>query len=65
MADYKATLEEVFDFELIRSLIRRPNFSMLFDALHAVTGAYAGPILVEALGIPQAAIRYSQPTCLP
>eukprot|EP00884_Botryococcus_braunii_P000919 jgi/Botrbrau1/10828/Bobra.0025s0007.1 len=63
VADYQDTLQEVFDFDLMRSLIKRPNFSMLFDALHAVTGAYAGPILVQALGIPQAAIRCAFNVC--
>ena len=28
----------------------RADFSMVFDALHAVTGAYADPLLVKELG---------------
>ena len=38
VADYLQTLQEVFDFDAIRALIARPDFSMVFDAMHAVTG---------------------------
>ena len=38
VADYLETLQEVFDFGAIRALIARPDFSMVFDAMHAVTG---------------------------
>ena len=55
--DYLALLQEVFDFEMLRNFIARPDFSLVFDALHAVTGAYAGPILVEKLGAPESAVR--------
>ncbi len=55
--DYLALLKEVFDFDLLREFIKRPDFSVEFDAMHAVTGAYAGPILVDALGAPGSSIR--------
>jgi phosphoglucomutase len=61
VADYLATLREVFDFDAIRSLIARPDFTMVFDAMHAVTGAYAGPILVDALGADPASILNGTP----
>lgn len=50
VADYLATLKEVFDFPAIKALVTRPDFSLVFDAMHAVTGAYAGPIFVNELG---------------
>ena len=56
VADYVATLREVFDFALLRDFLARPDFSLMFDAMHAVTGAYAGPILVDALGAPASSI---------
>jgi phosphoglucomutase len=56
--DYLALLKEVFDFQLLRNFIARPDFSLVFDALHAVTGAYATPILVDALGAPPSSVRY-------
>lgn len=38
VADYLATLQEVFDFGLLKGFVSRPDFSMVFDAMHAVTG---------------------------
>jgi phosphoglucomutase len=48
--DYLDLLKEVFDFDLLRSFLSNPEFSFVFDAMHAVTGAYAEPIFVSALG---------------
>ncbi|KAK8599523.1 hypothetical protein V6N13_077443 [Hibiscus sabdariffa] len=39
----------VFDFQLIKSLLTRSDFRFAFDAMHAVTGAYAKPIFVDKL----------------
>ncbi|RYR37564.1 hypothetical protein Ahy_A09g042444 isoform B [Arachis hypogaea] len=50
VSDYLELLESVFDFQLIRSLISRPDFRFTFDAMHAVTGAYAKPMFVDKLG---------------
>lgn len=55
--DYLALLKEVFDFDMLRKFIARPDFSLVFDAMHAVTGAYAEPIFVEQLGAPSSAVR--------
>ena len=50
VADYLELAREVFDFDLITSLVTRSDFKMKFDAMHAITGAYAKPILVDVLG---------------
>ena len=50
VADYLELAREVFDFDLIKSLVTRSDFKMKFDAMHAITGAYAKPILVDVLG---------------
>ena len=50
VADYLELAREVFDFDLIKSLVTRSDFKMKFDAMHAITGAYARPILVDVLG---------------
>ena len=55
--DYLATLSEVFDFNLLKSFLSRPDFNFVFDALHAVTGAYAGPLFVEQLGAGKQSIQ--------
>ena len=50
MEDYLATLKEVFDFPALKALVSRSDFPIVFDAMNAVTGAYATPILVNELG---------------
>ncbi|PIA49780.1 hypothetical protein AQUCO_01300484v1 [Aquilegia coerulea] len=50
VSDYLELMKYVFDFELIKSLLSRSDFRFIFDAMHAVTGAYAKPIFVDSLG---------------
>lgn len=50
VTDYLATLKEVYDFGLLKQFIARKDFTFLFDAMNAVTGAYAKPIFVDELG---------------
>lgn len=50
VSDYLELMENVFDFQLIRSLLSRSDFRFTFDAMHAVAGAYAKPIFVDKLG---------------
>ncbi|XP_074574878.1 phosphoglucomutase, chloroplastic [Curcuma longa] len=50
VSDYLELMEEVFDFQLIKDLISRADYRFIFDAMHAVTGAYAKPIFVDRLG---------------
>ncbi|XP_019427299.1 PREDICTED: phosphoglucomutase, chloroplastic [Lupinus angustifolius] len=50
VSDYLELLESVFDFHLIKGLLSRSDFRFIFDAMHAVTGAYAKPIFVDELG---------------
>ncbi|KAL4348835.1 hypothetical protein GQ457_17G025730 [Hibiscus cannabinus] len=49
VSDYLELMESVFDFRLIKSLLARSDFRFAFDAMHAVTGAYAKPIFVDKL----------------
>jgi len=50
VADYAALMEALFDFERIRQLFSSGQFSMRFDAMHAITGPYARLILETMLG---------------
>jgi phosphoglucomutase len=50
VADYAVLMKQLFDFERIRQLFDSGNFSMRFDAMHAITGPYAKRILEEMLG---------------
>ena len=55
--DYLTVLKGIFDFQLLKTFLQRKDFKMVFDALHAVTGAYAGPILCDQLGADSSSIR--------
>lgn len=60
--DYVLLLEEIFDFPLMKSFLQTtPDFRVLFDGMHGVTGPYARAILVETLGLPEAALQ----NCVP
>ena len=48
--DYLSLLKEVFDFGLIKNFLTRKDFTMRFDCMHAITGAYATKIFCEELG---------------
>lgn len=48
--DYLKLMKTIFDFESIKALLARPNFSFLFDGLHGVAGAYASKVFVDELG---------------
>lgn len=45
-------LKSIFDFDAIRRLFKRPDFSMTFDCMHGVQGPYAQAVLVDELGAP-------------
>jgi len=52
VTDYADLMAELFDFNQISELFQRGDFSMRFDAMHAITGPYARVILQERLGAP-------------
>ncbi len=60
VADYATLMEELFDFDAIRALFAG-GFSMVFDAMHAVTGPYATEILVRRLGAPEGTVINGAP----
>jgi len=56
VADHAELLSTLFDFERIGAMLRRPDFRICFDAMHAVTGPYAHEIFVKRLGAPAASV---------
>ncbi len=52
VTDYADLMEHLFDFNLIRSIVKSGVFSMCFDAMHAITGPYATEILEHRLRMP-------------
>lgn len=60
VADYAALMESLFDFAAIRQAVAS-GFTMVFDAMHAVTGPYATEILERRLGFPAGTVRNGVP----
>lgn len=58
--DYAALMEQLFDFGAIRAA-RANGLTILFDAMHAVTGPYAREIFVNRLGFDPASVRNADP----
>ena len=61
VADYKDLMASLFDFVAIRNLFAG-GFTMVFDAMHAVTGPYAKAILEDALGAPKGTVLNGVPS---
>ncbi|WP_319530252.1 alpha-D-glucose phosphate-specific phosphoglucomutase [uncultured Cohaesibacter sp.] len=59
--DYKELMASLFDFVHIRNLFAG-GFTMVFDAMHAVTGPYAKAILEGALGAPEGTVINATPS---
>ncbi|MBL4762494.1 MAG: alpha-D-glucose phosphate-specific phosphoglucomutase [Gammaproteobacteria bacterium] len=51
VTDYAELMQTLFDFDAIRTLLQG-DFSMAFDAMHAVTGPYAKVVFEDMLGVP-------------
>ncbi len=61
VTDYADLMEEIFDFEAIRELIKSQDFTMCYDAMNAVTGPYAEEILGKRLGLDKDSMINTQP----
>ena len=60
VADYADLMESLFDFDAIRTLFAS-GFTMVFDAMHAVTGPYAVEVLERRLGAEPGTARNAVP----
>ncbi|AMD18874.1 HBL028Wp [Eremothecium sinecaudum] len=53
---YVKYMKEIFDFDMIKSFIKKAQaengFKVLFDALNGITGPYGKAIFVDELGLP-------------
>jgi phosphoglucomutase len=61
VADYADLMSNLFDFNRIKALFDSGMFSMVFDAMHAITGPYAHEILENQLGAPTGTVINGKP----
>jgi len=61
VSDYANLMEQLFDFDLMRTMVQRDGFSMRFDAMNAVNGPYATEILEKRLGAPGGTVIRGNP----
>ena len=54
--DYVEMMREIFDFDAIKALFKS-GFTMVFDAMNAVTGPYAIKIFEEILGAQKGSVK--------
>jgi phosphoglucomutase len=50
VTDYAELMQSLFDFPLLKQSISSGYITLLFDAMHAITGPYAKRIFVDLLG---------------
>merc|ERR1711871_365744 len=55
-------LKTIFDFDAIKKLVARPDFSFVADCMHGVQGPYARAVFVEALGADDSSLINAVPT---
>ncbi|KAL3924270.1 MAG: hypothetical protein SGILL_001150 [Bacillariaceae sp.] len=60
-ASHVALLKTIFDFGQIKTLLDRPDFSMVYDCMYGVNGPYAKEVLVNQLGQPESVCMNATP----
>ncbi len=61
VADYAELMQSIFDFNLLKQSISSGYITLLFDAMHAITGPYAKRILVDILGATPNSVINAEP----
>lgn len=61
VTDYAELMQSIFDFGLLKQSIGSNYITLLFDAMHAITGPYAKRILVDMLGATPESVINAEP----
>lgn len=59
--EYTVLMKEVFDFEAIKVLLARSDFTFVYDALSGIGGPYAHRIFGQELGVPLSSLTNCTP----
>ena len=60
LTDYSKLMEKIFDFDQISAFLKK-DFSLVFDAMNAVTGPYARNIFVKKMGLENDCVMNGNP----
>lgn len=61
--NYVSLMKEIFDFQHLAKYVKaNPDFKVLIDSMHGVTGPYVRKIFVEELGLPKSSVMNVQPS---
>jgi phosphoglucomutase len=61
VSDYVDLMAELFNFDAIKQLIARPDFSFCIDSMHAITGPYATRLFEQVLGAEKGTVINGEP----
>jgi phosphoglucomutase len=50
---YFELMKTLFDFDSLKAFVQRPDFKLVFDGMHGVSGPYAKLIFGDILGVPE------------
>jgi len=60
--EYAKLMKSIFDFDALRELIGRKDFSFVYDAMHGVAGPFATEVFVNELGADPSCIINGAPS---
>ncbi len=61
VSDYAELMANIFDFPLLKQSLSSGKITMLFDAMHAITGPYAKRIFIDMLGASPNSVINAEP----
>uniref|UniRef100_A0A7S0EQS2 phosphoglucomutase (alpha-D-glucose-1,6-bisphosphate-dependent) n=1 Tax=Phaeocystis antarctica TaxID=33657 RepID=A0A7S0EQS2_9EUKA len=59
--DHLKLLQKVFDFDAIKALFARKDFSVIYDSMNGVQGPYAKAVFIDCFGAPPASLINAVP----
>lgn len=59
--DWCALMKRIFDFDMLKRLVKRNDFHFVFDGMSGVAGPYAKRVFVDELGAPASSLHSCDP----